>query len=177
MASLSQCGAKEDVRRKALGASEALHSVREREFASSGVLEMSMIFGYILGTKEGLLIADRFFGAPPGAKSELAVSALSAIRSFTLSVLSESIEQVVTGRNQISLAVGRRLMLAAISRVNVAVAKQLAKKYVKIIEEKIGETEINGSTPELFDMIKEELNALEGEINEVNGKYSQISYI
>ena len=69
---------------------------------------MAMIFGYILGTKEGLLIRDRFFGISPTAASELAVSALSAIRSFTLNVLNESIEQVVTGRNQISLAVGRR---------------------------------------------------------------------
>ena len=138
---------------------------------------MPMIFGYILGTKEGLLLHDRFFGVPPAAASELAVSALSAIRSFTLSVLSESIEQVVTGRNQISLAVGKRLMLAAISRVNTAVAKQLAKKYVKSIEEKIGTKDVDFSTPELMSSIKDELDKLERDITAVNEEYSQISYI
>jgi hypothetical protein len=136
-----------------------------------------MIFGYILGTKEGLLIHDRFFGVPPAVASELAVSALSAIRSFTLSVLSESIEQVVTGRNQISLAVGKRLMLAAISRVNTAVAKQLAKKYVKSIEEKIGTKDVDFSTPDLVSTIKDELDNLERDITAVNEEYSQISYI
>jgi hypothetical protein len=137
---------------------------------------MPMIFGYILGTKDGLLIHDKFFGVSPTTASELAVSALSAIRSFTLSVLSESIEQVVTGRNQISLAVGRRLMLATISRVNTAVAKQLAKKYVKAIEEKLGTAEVNFSTPGLVSLIQSELDNLERDINEVNNNYSQISY-
>jgi hypothetical protein len=136
-----------------------------------------MIFGYILGTKEGLLLHDRFFGVPPAVASELAVSALSAIRSFTLSVLSESIEQVVTGRNQISLAVGKRLMLAAISRVNTAVAKQLAKKYVKSIEEKIGTKDVDFSTPDLISTIKDELDNLDRDITAVNEEYSQISYI
>jgi archaellum component FlaC len=68
-------------------------------------------------------------------------------------------------------------MLAAISRVDVAVAKQLAKKYVKTIEDKLGTTAINGSTPELINTIKGELDDLEREINEVNNNYSQISYI
>jgi hypothetical protein len=136
-----------------------------------------MIFGFILGTKDGLLIYDKFFGVSPAAASELAVSALSAIRSFTLNVLSESIEQVVTGRNQISLAVGRRLMLAAISRVNMAVAKQLAKKYVKAIEEKLGTAQVDFSTPGLVSSIRGELDNLERDINEVNNNFSQISYI
>jgi hypothetical protein len=138
---------------------------------------MPVIFGFILGTKDGLLIYDKFFDVSPTAASELALSSLSAIRSFTLSVLSESIEQVVTGRNMISLAVGRKLMLAAISRVNTAVAKQLAKKYVKIIEEKLGTRDINYSTPELVKAIRGELDNLERDINLVNGEYSQISYI
>lgn len=138
---------------------------------------MQMIIGYILGTKDGLLLYDKFFGVPPNTASEAAVSALSAIRSFTLSVLSESIEQVVTGRNQISLAVGRKLMLAAISRVNTAVAKQLAKKYVKTFEEKLGARDLNYSTPELINLIKGELDNLERDINQVNNDYSQISYI
>jgi hypothetical protein len=136
-----------------------------------------MIFGYILGTKEGLLIHDKYFGVEPKTGSELAVSALSAIRSFTLSVLDEPIEQVVTGRNQISLAVGRRLMLAMISRVNIAVAKQLAKKYVKNLEEELRTTEIVGSSPKLLAKIEEVLRKLEEEIQEVNEHYSQISYI
>jgi hypothetical protein len=92
-------------------------------------------------------------------------------------VLSESIEQVVTGRNQISLAVGRRLMLAAISRVNMAVAKQLAKKYVKAIEEKLGTAQVDFSTPGLVSSIRGELDNLERDINEVNNNFSQISYI
>jgi hypothetical protein len=138
---------------------------------------MPMIFGFILGTKDGLLIYDKFFDVPKSTESELAVSSLSAIRSFTLSVLSESVEQVITGRNMISLAVGKRIMLAAISRVNVAVAKQLAKKYVKIIEEKLGNKEINYSTPGLVNGIRDVLDNLERDINLVNDEYSQISYI
>jgi hypothetical protein len=138
---------------------------------------MPMIFGFILGTKDGLLIYDKFIDVPKATASELAVSSLSAIRSFTLSVLSESVEQVVTGRNMISLAVGKKLMLAAISRVNVAVAKQLAKKYVKIIEEKLGSKDINFSTPALVETIRGELDNLERDITLVNDEYSQISYI
>ena len=138
---------------------------------------MPMIFGFILGTKDGLLIYDKFFNVSPNTASELAVSSLSAIRSFTLSVLSESVEQVVTGRNMISVAVGKRLMLAAISRVNTAVAKQLAKKYVKVLEEKLGGRDLNYSTPELVSSIRGELDNLERDINLVNNEYSQISYV
>jgi hypothetical protein len=141
------------------------------------VVEKKMIFGYILGTKEGLLIHDRFFGVTPSSESDLAVSALSAIRSFTMSVLGESIEHVVTGRNQINIAVGRKMLLATVSRVNVAVAKQLAKKFVKLFDEKLKTTEINGRSPELLDEIQDELNQLEREIVEVNDTYSRISYI
>jgi hypothetical protein len=136
-----------------------------------------MIFGYILGTKEGLLIHDKYYGVQPKVGSELAVSALSAIRSFTLSVLDETIEQVVTGRNQISLASGRKLMLAMISRANVAVAKQLAKKYVKSLEEELKTTEIVGVSPKLLSKIQAVLGKLEDEIDDVNEHYSQISYI
>lgn len=38
--------------------------------------EMPMIYGYILGTKDGILIHDKFYGVPPTTASELAVSAL-----------------------------------------------------------------------------------------------------
>jgi len=138
--------------------------------------EMPMIFGYILGTKDGILIHDKFYGVPPTTASELAVSALSAIRSFTLNVLNESIEQVVTGRNQISLAVGQRLMLATVSRVNTAVAKQLAKKYLKTIEQKLSTTSIVGSSPQLIDNIKSDLDDLEREIEDVNSNYSHVDY-
>jgi spore coat protein CotF len=68
-------------------------------------------------------------------------------------------------------------MLATISRVNVAVAKQIAKKHLKSIEEKLGATTVNWTSPELLAKFKDQLDNLDREIDEVNNVYSKISYV
>lgn len=67
-------------------------------------------------------------------------------------------------------------MLATVSRVNTAVAKQLAKKYLKTIEQKLSTTSIVGSSPQLIDKIKSDLDDLERDIEDVNSNYSHIDY-
>jgi hypothetical protein len=136
-----------------------------------------MILGYVLGTIDGVMISDKFLGSSPTSRSALAISVLSAIRSFCLDALNEPIEQVTAGRNQISLACSGKLMLAMFSSVNTAVAKQLAKKYLDILEKKLKTREVKYSSPELRELIKDDLAKLEKEIEEVNNSYSQISYI
>jgi hypothetical protein len=136
-----------------------------------------MIMGYVFGTVNGVLLGERFPGTPPTSRSALAVAALSAIRSFCLDALEEPIEQVTGGKNQISMACGKKLLLAVFSSVNTAVAKQLAKKYIDILEQKLKSNDVTFSSPELRELVKQDLAKLEKEIDEVNSSYSQVNFI
>jgi hypothetical protein len=145
---------------------------RKRKWGSA------MIAGYILETVDGLLLQSKFFKVNPTRDVALVASAISAIRSFTSDVLSEPVEAMLTGGNQIVVACDEDIMLSVISGINMAMAKQLAKKFVKVFAKKLQKEDKNGfSCDSVLKKIETELTDFEAEIKQVNEKSSHISYI
>jgi len=136
-----------------------------------------MIFGYILATIHGLLIHSNFFEIKPTKNLDLVTSAISAIHTFTTEVLGEPVDKILTDGNQIVVAYKGDVMLAIISKANVAMAKQLAKKFVKIFAEKLKTEDLTILSDSISKKVEKEIKLLESEIKQINKKFMQISYI
>ncbi len=136
-----------------------------------------MIFGYILATIHGLLIHSNFFEIKPTKNLDLVTSAISAIHTFTTEVLGEPVDKILTDGNQIVVAYKGNVMLAIISKANVAMAKQLAKKFVKIFAEKLKTEDLTILSDSISKKVEKEIKLLESEIKQINKKFMQISYI
>ncbi len=137
-----------------------------------------MIVGYILETSHGLLIHNKFFNVKPSIDTNLVASAFNSICLFTKEILDEPVEEILTNRNRIVMAHNGNVMLSIISRTTTAMARQLAKKYVKIFSEKLKtEDKCIVICDALLEKIKKELDELEREIIEINQKYQHQSYV
>ncbi|MEM2146621.1 MAG: hypothetical protein QW279_14765 [Candidatus Jordarchaeaceae archaeon] len=137
-----------------------------------------MIIGYLLETSHGLLIHNKFFSVNPSIDMNLVASAFNSICLFTKEILNEPVEEILTDRNKIVVAHNGNVMLSIISRTTTAMAKQLAKKFVKIFSEKLQtEDKCIFVCDTLLNKIKNELDELEREIIEINEKYQHQSYV
>ncbi|MBS7251971.1 MAG: hypothetical protein KIH08_15470 [Candidatus Freyarchaeota archaeon] len=137
-----------------------------------------MIVGYILETNHGLLIHNKFFNVKPSIDTHLVASAFNSICLFTKEILDEPVEEILTNKNRIVVAHNGNVMLSIISRTTNAMARQLAKKFVKIFSEKLQtEDKCIIVCDALLDKIKNELDELEREIVEINKNYQHQSYV
>jgi hypothetical protein len=145
---------------------------------SDGWVLRSMIVGYILETSHGLLIYDRFFNVKPSIDTHLVASAFNSICLFTKEILNEPVEEILTNGSRIVVAHDGNVMLSIISQNTSAMAKQLAKKFVKLFSKKLQtEDKCIVVCDSLISRIKDELDELDREIIEINENYKHQSYV
>lgn len=135
-----------------------------------------MIFGYILSEVEGQPIQSQFYGIADFPQIEMVSGGLSALFLFSMDVLKEPLEELITAHYTMTVSLADKILLTLITQRPAGIVKSITRRFATIIMKALP-ADIPKELGELRTMIAPQLEQLEQEIDRINKEARHAPYV